>query len=395
MQNNKFRKTGNCDIREYKCPNVLIHFLLIITTVLKTLKQYLFIIIVTIVGFCTLLSFGKAIIAVTIIRSCARINGTVNGLTNDTALAHRIKNHLDASFIFPDESQIIPIHIGNFNNRIGTGINADDDTAAVNYLWLGCSFTFGDNCVADSTYPFLVNAAMNKHSINAAMGGYGFAQMLLRAQELAPVLKPQIIFFQYSDWLIERSQSHINNSIKPLPFSAPYFYSDANGNILIQKPLFDNADVLALINTISTGPAGFFYRAKDVFSYQRVLIKKYVALAVIWFHQQTGEIPKPEMDNEKILAHALDEMKLLCAKNNCQLIVVGIGNQTLPVPAGVNYINAEQGLVDYQKQTGVAYNLLYHHWTKNRVEDFDHHPNNLAHSIFAKSILQKLKESNE
>ena len=84
-------------------------------------------------------------------------------------------------------------------------------------LYLGCSYTWGDGCVAEQTYPYQLSSKLSRPYINAGQSAYGLAQMALLAEQLIPAKHPQYVIVQYSPWLIQRSLS---------PFKATVFFAD-------------------------------------------------------------------------------------------------------------------------------------------------------------------------
>ncbi|MCD6309655.1 MAG: hypothetical protein J7M18_03010, partial [Candidatus Eremiobacteraeota bacterium] len=72
-------------------------------------------------------------------------------------------------------------------------------------LALGGSFTFGDMCFAENTFPFLVGKYLGGSTVNGGGCSYGLSQMLILARKLIPEYKPDIVLVQYSPWLVDRS----------------------------------------------------------------------------------------------------------------------------------------------------------------------------------------------
>ncbi|MCH8904079.1 MAG: hypothetical protein IIA45_09220, partial [Bacteroidetes bacterium] len=68
---------------------------------------------------------------------------------------------------FPN-GENIPMRYNELGNRVPLDYNADQKPTSPTILFLGCSFTYGDACKAEETFPFLLGDSMNANIINAA-----------------------------------------------------------------------------------------------------------------------------------------------------------------------------------------------------------------------------------
>jgi hypothetical protein len=64
-------------------------------------------------------------------------------------------------------------------------------------LVVGDSFAHGDEVADNETWPAQLQALMGRRVINAAVSGYGFDQMVLRAELIAPELRPAAIVLSF------------------------------------------------------------------------------------------------------------------------------------------------------------------------------------------------------
>lgn len=64
-------------------------------------------------------------------------------------------------------------------------------------LVVGDSFAHGDEVGDDETWPARLQALLGRRVINAAVSGYGFDQMVLRAEMIAPAVRPAAIVLSF------------------------------------------------------------------------------------------------------------------------------------------------------------------------------------------------------
>ncbi len=307
----------------------------------------------------------------------------------DELLAYNAKPDLNGEvfYCYPDSSKIIPIYTDSNGNRISKTNNQADSERK--FLFFGCSFTFGEYSDADSTYPFRVSRHFGAQCINTAMTGHGYSQMLAKARKAIPLFKPEVVFVQYSDWLIDRSQSVYNIALRPLKISNPFFFKDKNG-MRLSPPLYSNRDILKLIVHISVNRTGLLSQVALVLKTGLLMMKHDFISVKIYFLQKLKSIPAPSQNDEEILEFVLAEFQQLCAENNCKLVVVGINKQKFVVDSGFSYVNTHDALVQNAERLKMEYKPLYHHWTLHPPTRFDKHPNHYAHHIIASTVIQYL-----
>ncbi|MDP1837888.1 MAG: SGNH/GDSL hydrolase family protein [Reyranella sp.] len=73
-------------------------------------------------------------------------------------------------------------------------------------LATGDSFTHGDEVGDDETWPAYLQAALGRRTVNAGVTGYGLDQTILRTEQLAPALRPDLIVVGFIADDVRRSE---------------------------------------------------------------------------------------------------------------------------------------------------------------------------------------------
>ncbi len=110
---------------------------------------------------------------------------------------------------------------------------------AVSMLAVGDSFTFGDNVSDHETWPALLEDISKKKVITGGVFGYGLDQIFLRARNLIPIYRPDILILSFIPDDIYRCRLSERTGV-----AKPYFDIDKNElilkNVPIPKPLKSN-----------------------------------------------------------------------------------------------------------------------------------------------------------
>jgi hypothetical protein len=306
----------------------------------------------------------------------------------DKDLGYHLKPNSHAVFTYPDCKPKCDVFIGPDSFRTDTANNATCLKEA-QLVFLGCSFTFGDLCAYENTWPHIVADSLKATAINAGVGGYGFAQMLLSSQTVIPKYHPDLVVFENTDWLIERSQTPFM-SFYPFTLAVPYF-SSVGDSLFIVQPLV-KSPILRLLNSNN------FYATQasisDYFRFLKMFLPvlaeddflklKYLALRLI------GLVPVPEKSSAKIASYVFRQIEATCKQNNAQLVIMGVVNQSYHPSNSFKYVDAEKylnGKLDSMEQ----YAQTYGQWYGNPPQCFDMHPNEMAHKRMAEAILKVLQ----
>lgn len=309
-------------------------------------------------------------------------------------------------------------------------------------LALGCSFTYGDFCAAEDAYPFLVAKGIQGRALNAGVCSYGLSQMVLRAEELIPKYKPDIVLAQFSPWLIDRSMSPFAES-NSIPLPKPYFYEQKN-EIRIQPPLY-------LTDALDLRARGIDRAASGLVGYT-----KFTALGGMpyFFHEDRqfawttvrrllGLVPSPTENRSLTIRTAYQRIYDAAEQSGSTLFIVSVGSwetapqpdradfpkdvtivdahhslhrnlaierqrdesyalkfkylleQKMPVPDPDFYLKNEGLLRKFLNNPNLKFVVEYGHWKGDPPVLFDTHPNPQAHRIIASAVVKAIKSETE
>ncbi|MEJ8842726.1 hypothetical protein WG954_10065 [Lacibacter sp. H375] len=316
----------------------------------------------------------------------------------DSLLGYRMRPDNFSSLVY-DLKQPVPVKTDRNGFRVAhTGEQFSDVNKPVDLLFLGCSFTFGSACKAEETFPYIVARESGMNYINAAVGGYGLAQMMLLANQLIPKYKPRYIIIQRSPWLIERSLSEFAPSRGGYVLPTPYFIEKGN-EFAIDPPVYQS-------------PINELLPEEDRKIYKGNFLRYYFKKGISYFGNQQIQIIKTRIGN--ILGHkkrptdreqeaelfAYSEIIKLAREHGVEVILLHLNNGPITFKANLpisNYsyriANADSALRQRLSSADEQeYVRMFGHWgTKGSDSVFiDGHPNPLAHKLIATSILEQL-----
>ncbi len=273
-------------------------------------------------------------------------------------------------------------------------------------LTLGDSFTHGDGILAEQTYSYRLGSRVGGTVMNGGFCGYGPVQMLLRARELIPALRPALVVVQYSPWFVQRGFSLFPPTTLGVA-TQPYFSRDERGKLYIAPPPFrPHATDLPAADYRGT-PSGW----RDFLAFfgrvgAPLIVGNDADLAELWLRHGLGLVPPPAGDGEEMLRRVYGEIRDLCRRAGSRLVVVGLGMGAIrPRPAdvgvlrglaGVTYVDAYAPLVErLPKRPGSsnAENLerfmrTYAQYRGDPPVLVDSHPNADAHAIIGDTLAE-------
>lgn len=296
----------------------------------------------------------------------------------------------------------VPVKTDKNGFRVAdSAISLTDISKPVDLLFLGCSFTFGSACRAENTFPYLVAAQRKMNYVNAAVGGYGLAQMYLQAKQLIPRLKPRYIIVQSSPWLIMRSISEFAPSRGGYLLPTPYF-ADRGSSFEAELPIYKSS-------------VENLFPADDRKNYYGNFLKYYFKKGFPYFFKEQVQLffvrcknllflkrrPTKKAAEAEQVAYA--EIFKIAEKHAAKVILLNLGN----APGSDKYLqlsrrgnkisvaNADSVLRQaLDTQSEIAYRKKYNHWGKSGKDSVfvDSHPNSLAHRLIAESVLMHIEQ---
>jgi hypothetical protein len=256
-------------------------------------------------------------------------------------------------------------------------------------LFLGCSFTFGAGVRAEEAFPYLVGEQLHGTAFNAGVCSYGYTQMLIRAAELIPKLRPDYVIFQVSPWLLSRAID---------PYVPSYFGDLPVSSICLDRstatPRFIPPPFYTMIFDIPVD--AYRETPRSAFEFISFLARVAIPLAV---HDDLGELRAAYTQNEcatnadpkRIEAFVFERIRSITQSSGSQLYFLRL-NLELESPADSlppgETIDGSKELWDrLPEQTTAAFQRAYGIW---RGPIVDEHPNPAAHQIIAGAIVKAI-----
>ena len=268
-----------------------------------------------------------------------------------------------------------------------------------NLLFLGCSFTYGDACVAEETFPYLIAEATNLSYINAGVCSYGLSHMLLLAERLIPEYKPEYVIVQYSPWLVSRG----TNMFAPVYIGSvpsPYF-TERDNSYIIEPPIYKsqnfNMDMKQSKSSYQNRFIKFLFEKGLEFNLYEDWqeLKTKILLAA-------GQLPRPATNLLDVEKYAYNRIKTIAEDNEATIIVLNLGDieyskksKDLFIDSSAYFAEADSFLYEYLKNSpSKDYSKEFKHWRFNGNDSIliDGHPNFKAHQIIANSVIFEINK---
>jgi hypothetical protein len=296
----------------------------------------------------------------------------------------------------------LPMHYNLDGFRVPAGDSGASPRKRPFVMALGCSFTYGDACLAEDTYPFLVAQGLDGTALNAAKCAYGLSQMLILARRLIPQYRPDYVLVQFSPWLVGRGTSGFARST----FGAvpvPYLTLD-DGRVAVQPPLF-RARVFDLpFHRFDNDRRGwsellpfFFTAGAPLFLHDDVQrLACHVRRLGGWPVEAAGHDAGAAAD--AISRAVYREIALIGGDNAARVVLVRLSHPLERHHLELKELYREVVYVDAQATLDAAvpeadkdaYYRRFGHWRGSPPQLVDTHPNPAAHRIIAREILRKL-----
>lgn len=322
----------------------------------------------------------------------SRLNWTDNLYVSDPVLGYAPRPDSTGAMINV-VTPAVPVHHDRNGFRVPSHSLSTSEHPSI--LTLGCSYAYGYLVKAEETFSDRVAAALGLSSTNAAVSGYGLAQMLIQAKRLIPTLRPAYLLLEYAPWLVERGRSAF----------APTLFGKIPTPYITDSPIATEVARPAFGSRLWSLPFGRFSETKrgvrDFISFQwhvgMPLILDQDAIVLSYFLKRAAHlIPPPALPerDEDTVRKAYEEIAATARANGTKVVIIALGEVTVPTfarrdwfPQDVLYVDAYSALHRFAKQRGLDYSRAFHHWRGQPPADVDAHPNSLAHQLIANEIV--------
>lgn len=285
-------------------------------------------------------------------------------------------------FLNPNDGVSITVFIDKNGRR--NSINNEEENYCSDFMFFGCSYTFGEFINYDSTYSKLISKNFNANCLNFGISGQGLAQMLILLKKHEKSIdSTDVIFIQNSKWLVQRSILTKSRSY-PFPMYVPYF-GYKNGQIILEKPLFKN-------NLLGSSVTKLIKKNNDIKIF--LLIKTFTPIIIkgqlTYGYSLFYDFFRNKPPKDEVIKYFYKEVQETCSRRKNYLVIVGMNEQDsikLTYDKSI-YVDTEKYLQD--QLNGLDYNKIYKHVYKNQV--FDFHPNNTANRRMYEIIKEKMNE---
>jgi hypothetical protein len=296
----------------------------------------------------------------------------------------------------------LPMRYNTDGFRVPAGDAAGPPRKRPFVLALGCSFTYGDACLAEDTYPYLVAQGLDGTALNAAKCGYGLSQMLILARRLIPQYKPDYVLVQFSPWLVGRGTSGFARStfgLVPVPY-----LTLADGRVGLRPPPF-RAKVFDLpFSRFDNERRGlgeflslFFTAGAPLFLHDDAHLLTFQFRQLAGSAAEVGRRSASESGDE-VNRVVYREIAQICKENATTMVMVRLSHPLERHHQELKELYDEVVYVDAQASLDAAvpegdkdvYYRRFAHWRGAPPVLVDTHPNPAAHRLIAQDVLRRL-----
>ncbi len=235
-------------------------------------------------------------------------------------------------------------------------------------LAMGDSFTFGDGVSDDQSWPAHLERLSSQHVVNAGVFGYGFDQIVMRAERVAPQVHP--------DWTVV---AFYPDDIRRCGVSSYY----------AQKPYFKlEGDKLVLQNVpVPTPDRDKPSRIKVVMGYSYLLNSIFVRLFPAWWLGDARVVPVHN-DEIAVSTKLVDRLAKTAESQHCKVLLVAITRSR----TDKDDLAMTRKLLQAGAADGFATLLLA---LPQRMENASKHFNDAGNAWVAEQILGRMQGKTE
>jgi hypothetical protein len=303
----------------------------------------------------------------------------------------------EGAYLFPGGG-VTPIKFDARGFREAPGATPHD---APMLMTLGCSYSFGDAVPAEQTFTFLAARHLQLGSINAALSGYGLAQMTLLAQRLVPELRPRVLLVEYAPWLIDRAiDGRAPAAFGDIP--TPYFTNQGKWDVApphFETSVFEAPFWMFANRGQPRGELTFLLRAS--LPYFVATDANRMSFAV---RRAAGRIKPSSTDRLGVVREAYGRMQRVAEASGARMLVFALAaGGPSPAPdvidaitgTGATFVDADEALkrlIVAPVLGDDAYQKRYAVWAGTPPRMIDPHPNTEANRVIADAIVSSINQ---
>jgi hypothetical protein len=318
---------------------------------------------------------------------------TSNIYAADEALGHTMLTNTQGYYIWA-YGDTVAIDTDDRGFRIG---GADAQQGGM--LFLGDSFTLCEELDYNQSYPYLIGEALCQPVQNAAVSGYGYAQMILKARTYIEQVQPEAVVFQVSPWLAERA---VTPYLPALFFKVPSPYYSQSGAILsplYTTPVFELTQN-RMLDEFRKSPISFTDKIGFIWHFTRLVFQKeYWEELKLALSKLTPE-NTPMANADEATSLAIEELVSLCSGRKLVFLAMGYDKEQVGAfqkryspmfSQNVLLVDADELL---WSQPGItdkdAYERAYCFWHGNPPELIDYHFNAHANQLIEQAMQEAI-----
>lgn len=320
---------------------------------------------------------------------------TRNMYQADAVLGHKLQPNTTAYFVW-GYGDTVPVHIDNRGFRTN---GQKQEQGGI--LFFGDSFTQCEELPAKQAYPFILGDVLCQPVHNAGVSGYGYAQMILKARKHIDEVNPEVVVFQISPWLAERS---ISPYMPALFFKIPSPHYNSLGQLVgpyYTSPVFGLTQDNSLSRFVNT-PISFADKVDYFWNFTRPVFRHQYWQEFKLLFNSKGQHQALLSDASKATELALTEIITLTAHRKLVLLVMGYQQENIYefeekfshlLPSNVTLVNADAALwAPPTISTQDDYEKAYCFWHGEPPVLIDYHFNAHANQIISAQLLLSLPQ---
>jgi hypothetical protein len=261
-------------------------------------------------------------------------------------------------------------------------------------LYLGCSFTFGDYITAEQSYPYKTSKRLGHSPVNAALSGYGLAQMKRLADTIIPRGRFRYVFIQLSYWLTDRAVTPNRTTL--YGYKAVPYFSKGQAGFELNDPVYKSSfrkKAREWHEGERTYARKLLFSATDGFTIEFVDYTRYLVAKA---GMRLGVVPRPAKDMRALEKEFYDHVIGLARKNGSIPVIVKISYSDDLSPSLLEHLKGQALLADVDKAaadscriSGTTFREKYqlHHPHPAGPIHFDNHPNPVMTDLISDVIL--------